>query len=266
MIKMKSIVLATTFGLMAAVSALAEPVVVGAGKAGRGYDDWAQGISSAFNQRGLATSVLNFTGSDEISLGICKDAVTFAPVQQDAAYQRSMEGCELLELWTYPSEEYMFLMVPPKSDIDELEDLTAASKVATDLAGSGSDFTIRQLRRIEQGEEGNGSEWSKLQVDNRSLKSAMGLGTAGKLQAVFFVGAKSSPDLAFFLKNGWVPVEVYDKDLNDLEFNGQSLYEGGKVDIAGYGKVYTYRVKTFIYGKELPADIQETFESVMATR
>ena len=79
-------------------------------------------------------------------------------------------------------------------------------------------------------------------------------------------GSPSSTDLAFFLKNGWELAEVYDKDLNDLEFNGQPLYEGQKVNIQGAGKVYTYKVKTFIFGKELNEEQQELFESVMATR
>ena len=260
----KTLVTLASLALFAG-AAIAEPVSIGAGKEGRKYDKWAQDIASAFTQRGTEASVINFTGSDEITLGLCSDKVAFAPAQQDAAYQRAMEGCELLELWTYPSEEYMFLLVPPKSDIDELEDLTETSKVATDLAGSGSDFTLRQLRRIEQGDEGSKDDWSKLQIDNRSLKSAMGLGAGGKLDAVFIVADTGSADLAFFLKNGWTAVEVYDKDLNDLEYNGQSLYEGEDVRING-SKVYTYRVKTFIYGKELPAATQELFESVMSTR
>ena len=263
MIKAVFSVVAFAFALSSA--SFAEPIVVGAGKAGGGYDKWSQDIAKAFTQRGVPAVVTNFTGSDEITLGICSDKVLFAPAQQDAAYQRAMEGCELLPLWTYSSEEYMWLMVPPNSDIDELEDLTSSSKVATDLAGSGSDFTLRQLRRIEQGEEGSGNDWSKMQIDNRSLKSAMGLGAGGKLDAVFFVGTASSANLDFFLKNGWTPVEVYDKDLNDLTFNGEALYEGDTTKFAG-GSVWTYRVKTFVYGKELQADLQEVFESVMSTR
>lgn len=265
MIKMTYITSTAAALLLMCGAALAEPVTVGAGKAGRGYDKWAQDIASAFTQRGAPATVVNFTGSDEITLGICSDKVDFAPAQQDAAYQRAMEGCELLPLWTYNSEEYMWLLVPPKSDIDELEDLTSSSKVATDLAGSGSDFTLRQLRRIEQGEEGSKDEWSKMQIDNRSLKSAMGLGAGGKLDAVFLVGSSASADLGFFIKNGWTAVEVYDKDINDLEFNGEPLYEGGDVGVTNY-KVWTYQVKTFIYGKELPAETQEVFESVMSTR
>jgi len=244
----------------------ADPVVIGAGKEGRGYDKWAKDIAAAFSQRGQEAVVQNFAGSDEITLSICSDKVTFGPAQKDAAYQRAMEGCELMELWTYPSEEYIFLMVPPDSNIDELEDLTSSSKIATDAAGSGSDFTLRQLRRIELGEEGNKSDWANAAIENRSLKSAMGLGAGGKLDAVFFVGSRGSDDVKFFLKNGWEPVEVYDKDLNDLAFNGKPLYEGDDIIVPDYGKVYTYRVDTFIYGKELAGNQQELFESVMATR
>lgn len=240
--------------------------MIGAGKESRGYDKWAQDIASAYVQRGHEASVVNLTGSDEITLSICNDSLDFAPAQQDAAYQRAMEGCELLPLWTYPSEEFMFLLVPPNSSIDELEDLTATSKVATGLAGSGSDFTLRQLRRIELSEEGNKSEWASLQVDNRSLKSAMGLGAGGKLDAVFFVGSTSSADLAFFIENGWAAVQVYDKDLNDLQFGGAALYEGDYVEVPKVGSVYTYKVKTFVFGKELSDVAQELFEAVMVTR
>lgn len=94
----------------------------------------------------------------------------------------------------------------------------------------------------------------------------MGLGAGGKIDAVFLVGSKTSADLEFFVKNGWKAAEVYDKDLNDLQFNGQALYEGLDVKVEGVGSVYTYQVKTFIFGKELGEQQQELFESVMATR
>ena len=245
---------------------MGQALTFGAGKEGRGYDRWATDVTHAFNSRGVESDKVNLKGSDDLTLGICAGEIDVAPSQQDAAYQRQIEGCELQELWTYPSEEFMFLAVPPDSKIDELEDLKETDVVITDAAGSGSDFTARQIRRIEMSDKGNKSPWAKFQLHNKSVKSAVGLGSAGKIAGVFFVGSINSEEIKFFLKNGWSFVEVYDKNLDDLKFNGKPLYEGQRVKLPGFGKVYTYKVKTSIYGKELGEQEQEIFESVMSTR
>lgn len=246
---------ATVAAIVAMLSLIAKPAaaaeaqyVIATGKAGGGYDKRAQDMAERLKQRQMLTDVINLNGSDEISLAVCGKRAQIGIMQVDAIYARSLEGCTMKPVGVY-GEEVAVILFPPKSDMDELSDLTAQSAVMVDTIGSGSDLFWNTIVRIETGDDGSGDEWAKARVVNDPLELAVASATMGDVQALVLVRKPDSPDITRLLELGWTMGELWDKDVNDLQFRGAELYESAKIDIrygASKARDYGYVVRSFI--------------------
>lgn len=246
---------ATVAAIAAIISLIAKPAaaaeaqyVIATGKAGGGYDKRAQDMAERLKQRQMLTDVINLNGSDEISLAVCGKRAQIGIMQIDAIYARSLEGCTMKPVGVY-GEEVAVILFPPKSDMDELSDLTAQSAVMVDTIGSGSDLFWNTIVRIETGDDGSGDEWAKARVVNDPLELAVASATMGDVQALVLVRKPDSPDITRLLELGWTMGELWDKDVNDLQFRGAELYESAKIDIrygASKARDYGYVVRSFI--------------------
>lgn len=239
-----------------ALSVLLSPVAghaqatigIAAGKAGGGYDRRAQQIEQRLAQRGLVATVSNFNGSDEISLALCSGRAQIGLMQIDAIYARSLEGCQMKAVASYGAEVALILF-PPRADKNQLSDLGPSSAVMADTIGSGADLFWRTIVRIEQGEDGTKDEWSNARVVNDPLELANANAEMGEVDAVILVRKADSPDVQNLLGQGWTLGELWDRDIDDLAFNGAPLYRSEKMTIQGSGgkaKGWGYEVRSFV--------------------
>lgn len=234
---MKSTILAL-LATTIALPALAEPLIIGAGKAGKGYDNAAQKLAIRLSQRNTDAVVSNFEGSDEITLALCNSRADIGYSQIDAIYARGQEGCFLKPIGIYGTE-YAQIWFPPKSRLDELEDLTAEHKVLVDTIGSGSELFWNTIVSIETGDDGSSDEWAKAQPEYEPIDMAPTLASFGEIDAVIMVRKPGSDDAQFLHEQGWFPGWIYDKDINDLMFNDVPLY-------ASDNSYQTYEVRSFL--------------------
>lgn len=263
---MKSLKIATIASLLFAGAASADPLTVATGKSGGGYDKAAQTLSQRIAQRGIENTVVNMNGSDEISLSLCRNSAQVGYMQIDAFYARSKDGCSLKAVANYGTEQ-AYLLFPPKSKYDELSDLSEKDTVLVDTVGSGSELFFRTIQRIEK-EEGRGDAWSKVSLNTDGLDIAPAAGEMGDVQAVVMVRKPNSPDMARLLDLGWTLGELWDKNIDDLSFNGQPLYASQKIVLQdGSGKKhrgYAYDVSSFVVVNSSVITNKELFGKVVA--
>ena len=94
-------------------SLLAEDLVIAAGKEGGGYHKKAEEIAVRLEQRGHDVEVVNYNGSDDITLAMCKGEAQIGIGQIDAVDARRLEGCRLHPAADYGTE-LALLLFPPK--------------------------------------------------------------------------------------------------------------------------------------------------------
>lgn len=235
--------------LMLPVAVAAQTIDIATGKAGGGYDQRARQIEQRLEQRGVLSTVINLNGSDEISLALCGGRANLGIMQIDAIYARSLEGCQMKAVGSYGAEAALILF-PPRSDLDELSDLGPGSAVLVDTIGSGSELFWRTITRIETGEDGGNDEWASARVVNDPLELANTSAEMGEIDAVVLVRKPDSADVQALIGQGWTVGELWDRDINDLEFNGAALYRSEKLKIPTPGgktvKAWGYEVRSFI--------------------
>lgn len=250
---------------LAATSANAE-VVIATGKLGGGYDQAAQTLNQRIKQRGVDSSVQNYNGSDEISLALCQNAAQVGYMQIDAFWQRAQDGCQLKAIANYGTE-IAYILFPPNSEYDELSDLSEKDTVLVDTVGSGTELFFRTIQKIEQ-EEGRGDPWSKASLNTDGLEIAPAAGTMGDIQAVVLVRKSNSPDMIRLLDLGWTLGWLKDKHIDDLEFNGQSLYSGKKIELhtsAGKRqKGFGYEISSFVVANNALIGDKANFTKIVA--
>ena len=235
--------------LIAPALALADPITIATGKPGGGYDRRAHEIGQRLEQRGQEVLIVNFNGSDEISLALCGGRADLGLLQIDAVYARSLEGCQMKAIASYGAETAL-LLFPPRSPHDELSDLGPAAAVLVDTIGSGSDLFWRTIVRIETGDSGSGDDWAQARAVNDPLELANASAEMGEIDAVLLVRRPESADVQNLLGQGWTLGELWDRDLNGLQFNGAELYRSEKLKVPTPGgrstKVWGYEVRSFI--------------------
>lgn len=250
-----------------ATTASAEPLVIAAGKPSGQYDQAAQTLSQRLQQRNVDAAVLNFAGSDEITLAICSHKADAGITQIDAIYARAKEGCQLKPVASYGHEDAM-IFFPPDSPYDELSDLTASNHLLVDTIGSGSELFARTIIKLEQSEDASNDEWAQVQLVNDDPTMATTLAEFGDIDAVLLVRKPNSPVVNNLLALGWTLGELWDKNIDDLIFNRKPLYTPAKVEIITPGLEtwnYTYEVNSFyVVSPDMPQDlyraIQATFQ------
>lgn len=252
-------------GLAFFTTAALADITIATGKAGGGYDKSSQTLATRLIQRGINATVVNLDGSEAISLALCNGSAQVGPMQVDAVWARAQEGCTLKAIGSY-GDEHAMLFFPPKSKYDELSDLTAANTILADTVGSGSDLWLRTAIKIEKGDDGSKDKWSDVQIVNDPVMLATASAEMGEIQAVLLVRKVNSPDVAQLLENGWTLGELYDKDINDLMFKGQPLYEAEKITAEFSGKKFknwSYVVRTSIMAApSLVTGDRQTFMTV----
>lgn len=242
---------------MAPALAHADEFIIATGKPGGGYDKRARQIEQRLDQRGIETSVVNLNGSDEISLAVCSGPASLGLMQIDAIYARSLEGCQMKAIGSYGAETALILF-PPRSDKSALSDLEPGSAVLVDTIGSGSDLFWHTIVRIEQGEDGGKDAWSNARVVNDPLELANTSAEMGEIDAVVLVRKLDSVDVQALLGQGWTLGELWDRDIDDLMFNGAELYRSVKQKVptpgGGSAKAWGYEVRSFIAVMRAVAD------------
>lgn len=242
--------------IFSATSALAEDsITIYTGAEGRGYDTFTDTIASRI--KGVDVSVENLSGSMEIAQAICDDDnFSFGPAQADAIYALRDE-CEFQILGKYPQKEYAMIFFPKDSEYDELSDLDENHKISADVFGSGSYLFAKTIVDIEN-EHGNGSNWIDAEIVEEASEFLTSAAEAGELDAAILVTSNTSAEVKSLFDEGWTLGELYDKDINDLEFNGKSLYDYDEVEfeIPG-GLIFSnnqensaYVVNTFIIARK----------------
>lgn len=231
--------------LLVPAAAAAQDVSIAVGQPGRGYEARGLEIAERLKQRGLKAEVANYEGSDAISLAVCDGRATVGIMQIDAIYARAQEDCALKTVGTY-GDEYAFILFPPDSRDDELSDLDAESRILVDTIGSGTELFWRNIVSIETGEYGNGSRWAEARPVYDLTVLADTLHKAGQIDAVIMVSTPQNAETAKLLENGWELGELYDKDINDMQFRGASLYEYEKVEIDVEGRWRDVRADAYV--------------------
>ena len=259
---------ALTLTLLLPSLASAEGLTIATGKAGGGYDRRAIQIGQRLEQRGIEAQIVNLNGSDEISLAVCSGRAGLGIMQIDAIYARSLEGCQMKAVASYGAEVAL-LLFPPRAKHDELSDLGPGTAVLVDTIGSGSDLFWRTIVKIETGEHGSGDEWALARAVNDPLELANASAEMGEIHAVLLVRKPDSADVQALLGQGWTVGELWDRNLDDLEFNGGTLYLSEKLAIPTPGgktvKAWGYTVRSFIAVPRAVADgDRQRFASITA--
>lgn len=235
----------------------ADGLTIATGKPGGGYDQRARQIGQRLEQRGIVPAIINLQGSDEISLAVCSGRADLGLSQIDAIYARSLEGCQMKAVASYGSEVAL-LLFPPRSPHDELSDLGPGSAVLVDTIGSGSDLFWRSIVKIETGETGDSDGWASARAVNDPIELANAAAGMGEIHAVLLVRKADSADVQSLLGQGWTVGELWDRDINDLEFNGGKLYLSEKLSIPTPGgktvKAWGYAVRSFVVVPRSVAD------------
>ena len=257
---MKSIVLAGLLALTATAGMAQDktsPVTIAAGMAGGGYDKFAKTMATRLGQRGYsAVTVSNNNGSDAITLAACNGKADIWIAQVDAIYTRYQEGCVLSPVADYGTEVAV-LLVPPKSDIDELSDLTAKDHVATDGIGSGTELFWKTIVSIENGDNGSKDDWSRAGMVESSPEMLNTMANFGDIQAALLVRKTDNDQIKMLLNQGWKVAELWDKDINDEEFNNLPLYESSEASFdfsKGVVSNWVYNVRSFVGVTKASAD------------
>ncbi len=240
---MRTILIPALMALSAATAAPAfaqsEPgedaVHIAVGQQGRGYEKRGEEIAQRLGQRGYEVWIDNYEGSDAISLAVCGGRATVGIMQIDAIYAREQEGCELKTVANY-GNEYAFLIFPPDSRMDELSDLDEGDRILVDMIGSGTELFWRTIVSIETGEHGNSSNWASATPVHDLTLLAPSLAEAGEIDAMLMVGISGNEEVTKLLESGWELGKLYDKDINDMDFRGKSLYarEDVKMEVPGH--------------------------------
>lgn len=229
-----------------------ETMKVFTGAEGRGYSNFTTTVVNRMKDYDFEQE--NLSGSMEIAQSICDhDGFSFGPAQLDAIYTLR-EDCDFQILGEYSNQEYAMILFPEDSRYNELSDLNGDSKIATDTFGSGTYLFAQTIKKIET-EHGNGSSWSDAKTVEVLDTLLTAEAKAGNIDAAILVTSNDSSEIRELFKEGWTLGELYDKDINDLEFNGSPLYKHETVDfeIPGWGNDQSndaYVVKTFIIARK----------------
>ncbi len=199
---------------------------------------------------------------------VCAGRAQMGILQIDAIYARSLEGCQMKAVASYGTE-FALLIFPPRSGFDELSDLGPGSAVLVDGIGSGSDLFWRTIVRIETGEDGDSDQWAQTRAVNDPVELANASAEMGEIHAVLLVRKSDAADVQALLGQGWTLGELWDRDIDDLAFNGGPLYlsEKQKIMLPG-GKTswaWTYGVRSFVaVTQKVAAGDRQLFAAITA--
>lgn len=243
---------ALVFGTTAAATAQtkSDPVVIASGMEGGGYHRFATKMKERMGQRGFTdVTVMPTNGSDAITLAACNKNADVWIAQVDAVYHRYNEGCVLSPVADYGTE-YAVLLFPPKSKLKSLSDLTQEHRIGVDGIGSGTELFWKTIVSIETGDKGNKNKWARAVPVESSPDTLNTMANFGDVDAAVLVRKADSDHIKLLMGQGWRIGYLWDKDIDDEQFNNRKLYEPVKVEfVPQSGKKQTnwvYEVRSFI--------------------
>lgn len=234
------ILAATMIAASMSMASAADFTLCGGSKGGV-YDYTALQLQSQVDKSIVNVVPVNTTGSGENLKAIADGSCDGAIVQSDAIFVYTKDNgpisyVDLGPLYT----EFVHLVCRRASNVTNLSDLTANTKVMIGKDGSGSNITYRGLVFADKTD--GGDAYSKIPVlneggDTASLVKLKG-GNAGAtcMIAVSAPGGKFlSNDVEKFSAD-LIVTPLYDKDFNDVtitDVNGQSSSVWTPVELAG---------------------------------
>lgn len=226
------------------------PVKLCAGRAGGGYDATMRTIAAELERQGVDVEVANLDGSEAILNGIVDGTCDYGPAQKNVHYLMSKQSGAVTSKAVPVSllyNEVVTMMCSKDSGYDELSDLKEGDGVIVNVIGSGSALTWESMVAVET-EFGNGSAWIKATPIYTPLDEAMASISLGQAKCAIGVGSVPISWAKEMNEQGAVVGWVYDKDLNDLEYAGSSLYEEVRVPYGAYdSKFDTYKVPAVLF-------------------
>lgn len=248
--RMKSLIMAAALAVCAFTSSAfaANEATLCAGRQGGGYDGIMRAIGTEV-ERKADVAILNLGGSEEIIDSLADGQCSFGPAQGDIYYKMTKDN-QAISAKVVPVavlyNEVMTLVCSKASGYDELADIQAGDKIIVDVIGSGSALTWDNMVEIEK-EFGGEDSWSKASPEFTPLDEAGAALSLGQAKCAFGVGKAPIAWATDIEKLGGVVSEVSDKDLNDLEFNGASLYEPAKMPRVYKTQWWTYKVPAVLF-------------------
>jgi TRAP-type uncharacterized transport system substrate-binding protein len=234
---------------ISSMPALADDVTLCAGGAGRGYDKVFQAVAVELKERGHNAKVLNLKGSEDIINAIVAGRCQYGAAQGDIYYKMSKDNPSVgsaLKPIDILYDEVATLVCSKDSGYDELSDISAGDTIIVDSLGTGSAMTWETMVAIEK-EYGGSNAWSQAVPEYIPLSEAGAALALGNAKCAFGVG--SAPiNWATEIENDGGVAEVYDKDLNDLEFNGKSVYIAIDMPDGAYKTAWdTYKIPAVLF-------------------
>lgn len=228
----------------------AEDVVLCSGKPGGGYDSLMKEIGNELSRQGHSVQILNLNGSEDIINHLNAGKCHYGPAQKDIHYRKFKQDSSVTSSVVPRSPLYteaLTLVCSKNSRYDELSDIREGDTVIVDTIGSGSALTWETLVAIEK-EFGNGSSWSKAIPEYTPLDEAAGALELGVAKCAFGVGKVPINWASDIEKQGGRISWIYDKDINDLEYNGGPLYDYLYVKRGAYtSKFETYGISAILF-------------------
>lgn len=258
--------LTATALMIGAAAAHADTLTIAVGQEGRPYE--LRGKELAKRLKNHETILVNYAGSGDIADALCSGDADIGFLQIDAIERAEKEGC-VLKTVGYFGTEYPFLLFPKGSKLNELSDLTNKEGVLVDEVGSGTDLFWQNVRDIEFGPKGNKSSWASAKTVNDFAFLGTSLAAEKKIAAVLLLTTPNNAELKDYLSEGWTLGEFWDKDINDYQFRGESLYPNGHAEIANTGTFFSsnisddaYEVRSFIVIAEHVAADRDLYRTV----
>lgn len=242
--------------------ASAADVTLCAGKPGLKYDSIMQSIGQELTRQGHNVSIINLGGSEDILNALNAGRCAYGPAQKDVHYLLTKQNAALASTTTPIAllyNEVMQMFCTKDSGIDELEDITADTKIITDAIGSGSALSWSTMVNIEK-EYGGSDEWSQAKTEFTPLDEAVAALSLGNADCAFGVGGMPISWGTALDQNGFTVVYLSDKDLNDLLVGKAPLYSPKRIprgSNAYSSKFDTYLIPAVLFrSNKTPTDPQ----------
>lgn len=234
----------------------AETVTLYAGKAGGGYDAAMQRMSKTLSLQGIDAKVVNTSGSEEIVQQLCQ-GTGVGLAQADAVARAQLSGCQVSVLADYNKKGELVVYMYPPTGVKRFRDLTSGQAIATDLVGSGSDTTLRNIRQYGS-EQKKAPRWASIEILNTEPLRAIAAAKQGKVAGLVLVRASlSDPTFQIFKDNGWSFGELWVEDLQkNFTMGSAPVYTEVKEKTPKDGNVWMYKLPAFYVAKGVNQKIE----------
>lgn len=248
----KSMLLGAALALVSmSAFAQAETVALCAGAEGGNYDKVMRAVGGEIERKGHTVTYQNLRGSEEILQALEKGTCDYGPAQRNVFYMMTQTDSSFstnVRPAQFLYNEAMQGYCSKSSKYDELEDIQVGDKIIIDSFGSGSALTWQNIVAIEK-EFGGEDDWSKAIALQTPLADAAADISVGEAKCAFGVSGIPAPWMMEGITNGGTVMYIYDGDINDLEVDGESLFESLRVAATNQykQKFDTYKIPATLF-------------------